>query len=176
MQAKKLKTAVVEILQGDITSMKTDVIVNFTDTSLRMKTGVGAALKAKGGVEIEAQALQKAPAAAGSVFETGAGNLFPRYIIHTAVMGGSFKAAEDNIKTGVRNALQLAEKLKMETAAFPAPGGGMPGFLPERSAEILFEEIMMFDNSGPVHVKRIYSVLFAKRVFDVFYDRFRKIK
>ena len=176
MNVKKLKNTVIEIVHGGIITMNADVIVIPSKTSLRMDSGVSAALKAKGGAEIETQAIQKAPAKAGTVVYTGAGKLDAKYLIHAVVEDAySLKKAE-YVKKTFGNSLILAEKLKMQTVMFSALGTGARGLTPEKSAEIMFGEAAAFDAGCPGYIKRIYFVLFAKRAFDSFMEKFRVMK
>ena len=49
--------ATVELLQGDITDLDTDAIVNAANNHLWMGAGVAGAIKRKGGPEIESEAV-----------------------------------------------------------------------------------------------------------------------
>jgi len=55
----------VKIIQGDITEADTEAIVNAANNHLWMGSGVAGAIKAKGGIEIEKEAVSKGPIEVG---------------------------------------------------------------------------------------------------------------
>lgn len=72
----------IEILQGDITEADVEAIVNAANNHLWMGSGVAGAIKAKGGIEIEQDAMSKGPIDVGEAVESTAGKLPYKYIIH----------------------------------------------------------------------------------------------
>ena len=77
----------IEIVEGDITGVSADALVNAANNYLWMGAGVAGAIKKAGGTDIEDEAVRKGPIAVGTVVETGAGRLPVKFIIHAAVMG-----------------------------------------------------------------------------------------
>jgi O-acetyl-ADP-ribose deacetylase len=72
----------IEIVQGDITDERTDVIVNAANNHLWMGSGVAGAIKRKGGEIIEQEAVAQGPVNVGDAVLTSAGKLAARNIIH----------------------------------------------------------------------------------------------
>jgi O-acetyl-ADP-ribose deacetylase (regulator of RNase III) len=72
------------ILQGDITSLTTDAIVNAANNYLWMGAGVAGAIKQKGGKIIEEEAVSQGPIEVGDAVITSGGNLPVKYVIHAA--------------------------------------------------------------------------------------------
>ena len=72
------------LIQGDITDSETDAIVNPANDHLWMGSGVAGAIKAKGGFEIEIEAMAKGPIPVGEAVITYAGELKAKYVIHAA--------------------------------------------------------------------------------------------
>jgi len=175
VEAKKLKFVTVEIEKGDITAADTDIIVNAANSTLYMGAGVAGAIKLKGGIEIEREAVSKGPIKPGAAVETGAGRLKARHIIHAAVMGEDLKTGRGLVAGSTRSALQLAEALKMESIALPALGTGVGWFPIDKCAEVMFEEIKKFDDSGPLHIKRVKLILFSQKAFNEFEEEYLKI-
>ena len=70
----KIKDTEIKIIQGDITALKVDAIVNAANNKLVMGGGVADAIKRKGGKIIEDEALMKGPIKIGEAVATGAGN------------------------------------------------------------------------------------------------------
>lgn len=175
MFAKKINKLTIEILQGDISEIKADALVNAANNHLYMGAGVAGALKRKGGVEIEKEAVSKGPIEIGGAVETGAGKLNAKYVIHAAVMGMDFETNENCIRKATENTLLLADKLNVRTIAFPALGTGVGGFPLEKCAEIMFDEIIKFDKEKNNNVERVFIILYSKKAFDEFEKVFRKV-
>jgi O-acetyl-ADP-ribose deacetylase (regulator of RNase III) len=87
----RLGPASVSIERGDITDWEVDAIINAANTSLAMGTGVAGAIKRKGGVIIEEEALRQGPVEIGEAVLTTGGNLAATHVIHGAVMGLDLK-------------------------------------------------------------------------------------
>ena len=83
----KVGAATVAIERGDITDRDVDAIVNAASTTLAMGAGVAGAIKRKGGVIIEEEAMRQGPIEVGEAVPTPGGNLAATHVIHAAVMG-----------------------------------------------------------------------------------------
>ncbi len=176
MEAKKLNNLVIELFHGDITSSDADVIVNAANNELWMGAGVAGAIKAKGGIDIEKQAVEKGPIPIGASIVTGAGKLSARYVVHAAVMGTDFRTNEKYIRDAANTSLQMVEKVKMNSVCFPALGTGVGRFPLDKCAEIMFDEVVKFDETKPEYLKRVIFSLFSQKAFDIFENMYRKIK
>jgi O-acetyl-ADP-ribose deacetylase (regulator of RNase III) len=175
MEAKKLKSLVVEIRRGDISAAQAGAIVNAANSSLWMGSGVAGAIKTRGGPSIEMEAMAKGPIMVGQAIETGAGKLDARYVIHAAVMGQDLLTGASAIATAAWNTFALAEKLKVDSIAMPALGTGVGAFPIKSCAKLLFETLKKFDAAGPEYVKRVIFVLYTQRAFDDFEEYYRTI-
>ena len=118
----------IEVVRGDITQADVEVIVNAANSKMWMGSGVAGAIKAAGGGSIEEQAMEKGPVFPGQAISTSAGSLRYNYIIHAAVMGQDLRTSDKLIRQATLSSLQLAEKLKVKSIAFPAFGTGVGGF------------------------------------------------
>ena len=118
----------IEVVRADITEANVEVIVNAANSKMWMGSGVAGAIKSAGGVTIEEQAMEKGPVFPGQAIVTGAGSLRYNYIIHAAVMGQDLRTSDKLIRQATLASLQLAEKLKVKSIAFPAFGTGVGGF------------------------------------------------
>ena len=175
MYSKKLKTLVLELLQGDITDMSAGAIVNAANSGLWMGAGVAGAIRRKGGRKIETEAMEKGPVEIGGAMYTGAGTLPAKYIIHAVVMGQELTTSSGNIKAATASALALGDELKAETIVFPAFGTGTGGFGIKRCAEIMLGEIAAYDREKNRTIKRVSLALFTPAAFKVFEEIYRKI-
>jgi O-acetyl-ADP-ribose deacetylase (regulator of RNase III) len=175
MESKMLKHIAVELMHGDITECGDDIIVNAANTSLWLGAGVAGAIKAKGGIQIEKEAVQKGPIKPGQAVATAAGRLKARFVIHAAVMEADLRTNEAYIRAATGNALKLAETMGMGSIVFPALGTGVGRFPLEACAGVMMDEVIKFDKTPPLHVKRVKFVLFSKQAYDEFKGIYLKI-
>ena len=71
----------ISVVQGDLTEMECDALVNAANNRLWMGGGVAGALKRKGGKIIEDEAIKKGPIPIGEAAITTAGKLRAKYEI-----------------------------------------------------------------------------------------------
>ncbi len=161
----------IQILKGDITKIVADAIVNAANNELWMGAGVAGAIKRKGGIAIEEEAMKKGPIKHGEAIETTAGNLDAKYVIHAAGMRSDGYITEESLRKSVQNSLQLAEDLELKSIAFPAIGTGVAGFSPKECAKIMLKTIADFSFS---FVEEIKIVLFDDDMFKLFKERAKK--
>jgi O-acetyl-ADP-ribose deacetylase (regulator of RNase III) len=124
-------------LLGDITEQVTDAIVNAANNHLWMGSGVAGAIKARGGEEIEREAIKLGPIEPGQAVTTSAGRLKARYCIHAAAMGQDLATSADLIAKATWSALAEASRLGLDSVAFPALGTGVGGFPVEVCAQLM---------------------------------------
>lgn len=159
----------IDVWQGDITEANTDAIVNAANNHLWMGSGVAGAIKRKGGDEIERDAVSKGPIEIGEAVESTAGKLPFKYIIHAAGMGQDLKTSEDIVYRVTQNSTLLADRLEINSLAFPAIGTGVGGFPLDKCAEVMIRAIR--DISGELKsITKVQFVLFD----DAGYAAFRK--
>ncbi len=161
----------VTIVKGDISRIEADALVNAANNYLWMGAGVAGALKRAGGQEIEDEAVKKGPIPVGGAVETKAGRLKAKYVIHAAVMGQDLRTDEVIIRNATRNTLTRAEKLGVQSVAFPAFGTGVGGFPLKRCAEVMLDEIIKYPSSLKVMV-----VLYSEESYDIFRNVYHAMK
>jgi len=164
----KIKDAEIKVIKDDITELKVDAIVNAANNKLIMGGGVAGAIKRKGGKIIEEEAIKKGPIKIGQAIWTFAGNLPCKYVIHTATMGLDFKTDEKKIRDSCKNALKVAEDLKINSVAFPALGCGVGGFPYEAAARIMSQEVFKHLHETESKLKEIIFVLYDDVAFNIF--------
>jgi O-acetyl-ADP-ribose deacetylase len=157
----------VEITEGDIAAESTDAIVNAANNHFWMGAGVAGAIKARGGREIEAEAMAQGPVEAGECVKTGAGRLTARAVIHAAVMGQDLATSSRLIRVATGNALTLADTSRFESIAFPAFGTGVGGFPLDDCARIMIDAIREHSKK-PTTLRVIRLVLFGRAAYDAF--------
>lgn len=164
----KIKDTEIKVIQGDITALKVEAIVNAANNKLVMGGGVAGAIKKKGGQGIEDEAVAKGPIRIGEAVATKAGKLPCKFVIHAATMGMDFKTDELKIREASRNALKVAEELEVSSVAFPALGCGTGGFPLLASAKIMAQEVLKHLRDEKTALKEIIFSLFDPQAFDIF--------
>jgi O-acetyl-ADP-ribose deacetylase (regulator of RNase III) len=131
----------VQLWNGDICDLEVDAIVSAASEALWMSTGVAGAIKLRGGDEIEFEAVRQGPASLGSALVTGAGRLAARYVIHAVSLGHDRRTNEQAIDSATRAAFVAADRLGLQSIAFPALGTGVGGFPLQDAARIMVKAI-----------------------------------
>jgi len=157
----------IHITQGDLTSYETDAIVNAANNDLILGGGLAGAIRRKGGPSIQRECDAHGPVAVGQAAITGAGDLPARYVIHQASMSLGGRTTAESLKSSTRAVLELAEKHKLKTIAFPATGTGIAGFDLRKCAEIMLRTVAEHV-AGPTSLTDVYFVLFDKAACEVF--------
>lgn len=116
------------IEKGDITKISCDAIVNPANSYGYMGGGVAGAIKRIGGIEIEKEAIFKAPIKVGRAVKTTSGTLPCRFVIHAPTMSQpAMRIKIENVKLATKAAFQLASDLNLKTIAIPGMGTGVGG-------------------------------------------------
>ena len=77
-----IKKSVLQLLDGDITEMQTDAIVNAANDRLVLGGGVAGAIRTKGGPQIQEECNKIGGTFVGGAVITTAGNLKAKHVIH----------------------------------------------------------------------------------------------
>jgi O-acetyl-ADP-ribose deacetylase len=163
----KIHNTIIELVQGDITEMTTDAIVNAANSELLHGGGVAGAIIRKGGQIIQEESDRIAPVAVGQAAITGAGNLKCRYVIH-AVGPRMGEGDEDNkLKNATLSSLKLADEDALGSICFCAISTGIFGYPIDRCAEIMLQTIKGY-LSGITGLKRIVFCLYDQTAYDTF--------
>jgi len=156
-----------ELTEGDIAAQDTDAIVNAANNAFWMGAGVAGAIKARGGAEIERDAMRQGPVEPGDCVVTSAGRLAARHVIHAAVMGQDLVTSAILIERATTNALRAADERALKSIAFPAFGTGVGGFAVDACARIMIGAIR--DRAPDLaSVRLVRLVLFGDRAYGAF--------
>jgi O-acetyl-ADP-ribose deacetylase len=161
-------------LQGDLTEMDTDAIVNAANSDLQLGGGVAGAIRRKGGdsIQKECDAIGTIPVGGAAI--TGGGKLKARYVLHAASMqlGGQTSALA--LRTSTAHSLRIAEEKGLKSIAFPAVGTGIAGFPMAECAEIMLREVV-HHLKGSASLEKVYFVLFDGDSLKTFEKVWQKI-
>jgi O-acetyl-ADP-ribose deacetylase (regulator of RNase III) len=164
---KSIGSATLEIIQGDITTLAVDAIVNAANVHLQHGGGVAWAIVKRGGRIIQDESDKLAPIKTGDAVITTGGKLPAKFVIHTAgpIWG---EGDEDNkLRHSIRNSLALADEQGLKSIAFPAISTGIYRFPVERAATLMLEEAAEYLR-GPTKLERVIFCLYDAPTFRVF--------
>lgn len=176
----------IEIVQGDITTLNVDAIVNAANSSLLGGGGVdGAIHRAAGPKLLEAcREIRKNELpeglAVGKAVSTPGFDLPAKWVIHT--VGPNRHAGQTDphlLEAAFENSLQEAANLGARSVAFPAISGGVYGWEMPEVAQIAIDTVRRFaagfDDSCQVSVQRVIFVLFSARAEKIFLDTLNRL-
>ncbi len=156
-----------ELVEGDITELEVEAIVNPANEQLKLGAGVAGAIRKKGGPSIQAECDRIGRTSVGSAVITGAGNLTAKHVIH-AVGPKMGEGDEDRkLSSAVRSSLALADRHGLKSVALPAISTGVFGFPMDRCARITLTEINRYLQGG-TKLERVVVCLFGDDAFKTF--------
>jgi len=157
----------IAIIQGDLTEMNTDAIVNAANNDLQLGGGVAGAIRRKGGPQIQIECNEIGMIPVGGAAITTGGNLKARYVIHAASMELGGRTQAHGLRSSTAHALRIAAQKGLKTIAFPAVGTGIAGFPLHECAEIMLREVAKHFE-GPTTLVKVTFVLFDREAFEAF--------
>lgn len=130
--------ATIEIVEGDITTLALDAIVNAANAQLAPGGGVCGAIHRAAGPELAEACAKLGGCATGDAKITPGFNLPARHVIHAVgpVWAGGERGEGELLAGCYRNALRLAAQHGLSSIAFPAISTGIYGFPADRAALI----------------------------------------
>ena len=133
----------IEIIEGDITTLDVDAIVNAANKSLLGGGGVDGAIHRAAGPELRQACAALGGCATGEAKITPGFRLKARHVIHTVgpVWGGGERGEDRLLANCYRNALALARDQRLASIAYPAISTGAYGYPPERASLIALRTV-----------------------------------
>jgi len=162
---------VLKLIEGNIALINTEAVVNAANKSLILGGGVAGAIRSFGGPSIQEECNSIGPIEVGEAVITGAGNLKAKYVIHAAgpVYGEGHE--DEKLKRAVHNSLELAEKKKIKSIAFPAISTGIFRFPIKRCSDIMINTCLDFLKNHE-YPQEIILCLYGEKSFSIFEQTF----
>ncbi len=134
------------IVEGDITRLEVDAIVNAANQTLLGGGGVDGAIHAAAGPELLAECRGLGGCPTGEARITKGYLLRARHVIHTVgpVWQGGGEGEEDLLAGCYRSSLALAQEKDLNSVAFPAISTGVYRFPTDRAAAIAVATVWAF--------------------------------
>jgi O-acetyl-ADP-ribose deacetylase (regulator of RNase III) len=160
-----------EIIEGDITKLDVDAIVNAANKTLLGGGGVDGAIHRAAGPKLLEETSTLGGADTGQAKITGGYNLPARHVIHTVgpVWHGGKSNEEGLLADCYRNSLSLAERNDVKTVAFPSISTGVYGFPIDRATRIALGEIKAFLDKDRI-MEKVICCTFGKRDYKTYLE------
>jgi O-acetyl-ADP-ribose deacetylase len=166
-------------VQGDITALQVDAIVNAANAHLQHGGGVAGIISRKGGPAIQKESdawvREHGPVPHAEPAVTSGGNLPCRYVIHAVGPVWGEGDEDRKLTEAVTGSLSTADKLGLSSMAFPAISTGIFGFPKERAAGVTFSAIAdFFANKMESSITLVQMVLYDQPTLDAFMKVWRE--
>lgn len=169
-----LKGVRIELVRGDITSERTDAIVNPANSQLILGGGVAGAIRKRGGPSIQKECKRIGGIPVGSAAITGGGDLFAKYVIHAVGPRMGEGNEGKKLRSCVMESLALADEKNLRSVSFPAISTGIFGVPPEIAAPSITRGIADHVEKG-TSIENIRMVFFGDRMWDDFAEAIKQI-
>ena len=140
----------IQLVQGDITKLEVDAIVNAANSSLMGGGGVDGAIHLAAGPKLLEECLKikerQDGCPPGEAVITSGANLKAKFVIHAVgpVWEGGKENEREVLASAYRNSLTLAVSNSVKTIAFPNISTGIFRFPKKAAAEIAIREVNDF--------------------------------
>lgn len=163
----QLGNATLTLIEGDITRVPADAIVNAANSRLAGGGGVDGAIHRAGGPSIMAELDEirkhtpRCPA--GDAVLTGAGNLPARYVIHAVgpIYEDGTRGEAGTLASCYRASLRLAEEQGARTISLPSISTGAYGYPMDKAAEVALRTVGGSLQRPGCQIRHVIFVLFG---------------
>jgi O-acetyl-ADP-ribose deacetylase (regulator of RNase III) len=157
-------TTRLRLIQGDITRVAVDAIVNAANEELLHGGGVAGAISRAGGPSIAEESRRVGHTPTGQAAITTGGRLPARYVIHAVgpVWQGGREGEPELLASAYRSSLRLADEHGLKTIAFPSISTGIYGYPTDLAAGVAVGAVADYLR-GETALEEVTFVLFSDR-------------
>lgn len=156
----------ISFVAGDIARTRADGIVSSAHDHMEMRSGVGEALRLRGGDSIEEEAMRGGERALGSVVATSAGALEARHVLHAVSAWNEVSC----VARAAHRTFLLADELGLKSLAIPALGTGASRVTIEMCASAIASALRAHVILGGTRLRRVEFVLRDEATLETFRD------
>ncbi|MBW1712664.1 MAG: macro domain-containing protein [Deltaproteobacteria bacterium] len=171
---RSVKGHLLRLVQGDLTELEVEAIVNAANDQLILGGGVAGAIRTKGGPAIQAECNAIGHTPVGSAAITTGGQLKAAHVIHAVGPRWGEGDEEDKLKRAVVSSLKLADQHGLKTIALPAISTGIFGFPLDLAARVSLGAAWDY-LSGPTGLEEVIFCLFGQDSYRAFEQALKDI-
>lgn len=167
----------IEIIQGDITTLTVDAIVNAANTSLLGGGGVDGAIHRAAGKDLYLECLGLRGCKTGNAKITKGYRLPAKHVIHAVgpVWRGGDSGEPALLAACYENSLRIASEHGLDSIAFPSISTGIYGYPIETACRIAFDAVLRVLDNGS-SIARVVFCTFSERDLAVYQQEFLRRK
>ncbi|QOR75416.1 MAG: O-acetyl-ADP-ribose deacetylase [Thermoflavifilum sp.] len=165
----------IHVVQGDITRLQVDAIVNAANSSLLGGGGVDGAIHRAAGPELLEACKKIGGCPTGEARITPGFRLPARYVIHTVgpVWHGGKHGEATLLASCYQNSLQLAADHGLRQIAFPAISTGAYGYPFDEASRVAIRTVQAWLQAHD-RIEEVYFVLFSPHQYQRFQQLFQE--
>ncbi len=165
----------IKVIQGDITTLSVDAIVNAANKTLLGGGGVDGAIHRAGGKEILEECQTIGGCETGEAVITTAGKLPAKAVIHTVgpIWNGGHNREDELLKNCYDHSIDLAIKENMKTIAFPNISTGVYRFPKKRAANIAITTVQERLKETDA-IDQVIFVCFDKENYNIYQEQLQR--
>ena len=167
MREIEVNNSKIRLVQGDITKLVTDAIVNAANSQLILGGGVAGAIRSKGGPTVQEECNRIGGTFVGGAVITTGGNLKAKHVIHAVGPRMGEGNEDEKLKNATLNSLRLMDDNNLKSIAFPAISTGIFGYPIDRCSKIMIATAKEYLN-GNTQVNEVIFCLYTTSDFEVF--------
>ncbi|MEW6126900.1 MAG: O-acetyl-ADP-ribose deacetylase [Acidobacteriota bacterium] len=165
-----------EVIQGDITKLQVDAIVNAANSSLLGGSGVDGAIHRAAGADLLHECRLLGGCKTGQAKITKGYRLPAKFVIHTVgpVWHGGHQREPELLASCYRESLKLTVANQILTIAFPAISCGIYGYPIPQAARIAINEVQQF-LANQQTLQKVFFICFEDAVFEIYQQAFEEL-
>jgi O-acetyl-ADP-ribose deacetylase (regulator of RNase III) len=155
------------LVDGDITELEVDAIVNPANSALQLGGGVAGAIRRKGGPKIQEECDRIGGTPVGTALITTGGNLKAKHVIHAVGPRLGEDDEDRKLRDATINSLKLADQHQLKSIAFPAISTGIFGYPLDRCADIMLSTTIDYVR-GKTGLEKVIFCLWGEEAYTTF--------